>query len=275
MQEALSIKSSDWAIIEADADIKFKNDLIAWSDSKLLGAFENQNAEALKSPERKKLWNRLTSQLSDSTFRPNLKNLTHLASMIEPKDMTEPDAPFKFILDFLFKGADTSRILTVVKQGAFGSVEINRFIGNHLKRQLKLSEGSAGNLFSGAMIIMSRNDYSKNLFNGDLGVVLSDPDGIFRAYFKRADSYIGWRVDLLSEWDPAYALTVHKCQGSEFDDVMVVLPRDEKHRLLTRQIIYTAVTRAKKRVFIYGKPSALANALHRKIKRESGLTWQK
>jgi exodeoxyribonuclease V alpha subunit len=68
-------------------------------------------------------------------------------------------------------------------------------------------------------------------------------------------------------------MTVHKSQGSEFDDVLLVLPDDENHRLLTREIVYTGITRAKKRVLIYGSPQALNTALQRKIQRQSGFMW--
>jgi len=78
---------------------------------------------------------------------------------------------------------------------------------------------------------------------------------------------------MLPPWDLAFSMTVHKSQGSEFDDVLLVLPPDEDHRLLTREIVYTGVTRARKRIIIYGTASALKNALARQIERESGLGW--
>ncbi len=74
-------------------------------------------------------------------------------------------------------------------------------------------------------------------------------------------------------WEFAFAMTVHKSQGSEFDDVLLVLPDDENHRLLTREIVYTGLTRAKKRVLLYGSRPALNTALQRKIQRQSGLMW--
>ena len=77
----------------------------------------------------------------------------------------------------------------------------------------------------------------------------------------------------LPEHETVFAMTVHKSQGSEFDDVLLVLPDDENHRLLTRQIVYTGITRAKKRVLLYGSKPALNNALEKKIERESGLMW--
>ena len=164
--------------------------------------------------------------------------------------------------------------MTLIKEGIWGSIGINRFLTGYLSDRYQSSwDRLKTGVFSGALIIIARNDYSKSLFNGDTGVVIKDPQGVFRAYFKRFDSYIGFSLDLLPSWEPAYALTVHKCQGSEFDDVMVVLPSDEQHRLLNRQMIYTAVTRAKKKVVIYGKSSAIQNALKQKVQRESGLLW--
>jgi exodeoxyribonuclease V alpha subunit len=79
-------------------------------------------------------------------------------------------------------------------------------------------------------------------------------------------------VALLPEHELAYAMTVHKSQGSEFENVMVVLPDDENHPLLNRQIVYTGITRAKKRAVIVGTEDALKAALSRKIERDTGVS---
>jgi len=73
-----------------------------------------------------------------------------------------------------------------------------------------------------------------------------------RAFFQRFDSFISFSINLLPSWAPAFAMTVHKSQGSEFDDVLVVLPDNDNHRLLTRKIIYTGITRAKNRLILSG-----------------------
>ena len=80
-------------------------------------------------------------------------------------------------------------------------------------------------------------------------------------------------MDLLPPWEFAFSMTVHKSQGSEFENVLLVLPEDENHRLLTREILYTGITRAKKSVVIYGSEEALNTAIQRKIVRHSGLRW--
>jgi exodeoxyribonuclease V alpha subunit len=89
--------------------------------------------------------------------------------------------------------------------------------------------------------------------------------------FPRGDKVVSCPVGLLPEHELAYAMTVHKSQGSEFENVMVVLPDDEKHPLLNRQIVYTGITRAKKRAVIVGTEKALTAALERKIERDTGI----
>lgn len=103
--------------------------------------------------------------------------------------------------------------------------------------------------------------------------MIKDANGTYRAFFYRSGSFISFPVNLLPSWELAFAMTVHKSQGSEFDDVLLVLPDDENHRLLTRQIVYTGITRAKKRVLLYGSQPTLNNALEKKIERQSGLMW--
>ena len=127
--------------------------------------------------------------------------------------------------------------------------------------------------FSGALIMITKNDYAKELFNGDVGVVLADRTGTFRAFFPRLATYAHFSMDLLPPWEFAFSMTVHKSQGSEFDNVLLVLPEDENHRLLTREILYTGITRAKKSVVIHGSEAALNTAIQRKIVRHSGLGW--
>jgi len=89
--------------------------------------------------------------------------------------------------------------------------------------------------------------------------------------FPRGDKVVSCPVGLLPEHELAYAMTVHKSQGSEFENVMVVLPDDKDHPLLNRQIVYTGITRAKKRAVIVGTEGALSTALSRKIERDTGI----
>ena len=177
----------------------------------------------------------------------------------------------------VFELTGRSKILALLRQGPSGCNEINAIIGQYLATRmdadLNPARDAATGLFAGALIMVTRNDYNRGLFNGDLGVVIRDINGHFRVYFQRADDYQAFPVDHLPAWESAFAVTVHKSQGSEFDDVLLVLSDDSAHRLLTREILYTGVTRARKRVIIYGSRQAIETAVSQKISRQSGLVW--
>ena len=167
----------------------------------------------------------------------------------------------------LFNWLDRSRILTVVRKGTFGASTINdlviteRFGGRRPANPLSTV---------GVPVMVTRNTRERNLWNGDIGVTVKGPDGMV-VLFPRGDKVAVCPVGLLPEHELAYAMTVHKSQGSEFDNVMVVLPDDKEHPLLNRQIVYTGITRAKKRAVIVGTKVALARALERKIDRDTGI----
>ena len=179
----------------------------------------------------------------------------------------------RYLLDRIFSVVERARILSFLRNGIYGCTVINDVIADHLIHFFDPSAKRQSDGFSGALVIITRNDYSKELFNGDVGVIIKDAHEAYRAFFHRSGTYISFPVNLLPSWEFAFAMTVHKSQGSEFDDVLLVLPDDENHRLLTREIVYTGVTRAKKRVLLYGSQPALNTALQRKIRRQSGLMW--
>jgi len=177
------------------------------------------------------------------------------------------------LLDGIFAVVERARILSLLRNGRYGCTVINDVIAGHLAHLLDPSTETRVDGFSGALVIITRNDYSKELFNGDVGVIIRDVQTTYRAFFHRSGLYVSFPVNLLPSWEFAFAMTVHKSQGSEFDDVLLVLPDDENHRLLTREIVYTGLTRAKKRVLLYGSQQVLNTALQRKIQRQSGFRW--
>ena len=169
----------------------------------------------------------------------------------------------------LFKELNRRRILTLVREGWYGVKEANAF----LLKAAKAAVGVRGDYLSmvGVPIMVTHNTPDRNLFNGDVGVTVRGPHGMV-VLFPRGAKTIACPVALLPEHELAYAMTVHKSQGSEFENVMVVLPDDEKHPLLNRQIVYTGITRAKKRAVIVGTEKALTAALSRKIERDTGVS---
>ena len=126
---------------------------------------------------------------------------------------------------------------------------------------------------AGRPVMVTKNDYPLRLFNGDMGITLPDPDGNqeLRVFFPSADGEVRKFPPLrLPEHETVYALTVHKSQGSEFDRVLLILP-DRDAPVLTRELIYTGITRAREQVEIWGEETTFCRALSRRIQRSSGL----
>ena len=168
----------------------------------------------------------------------------------------------------LFKKLNSRRILTLVREGKYGVKEANA----HLLKEAKGDKHKYADYLSipGVPIMVTKNSDERRLFNGDVGITVRGPHGMV-VLFPRGEKTIVCPVSLLPEHELAYAMTVHKSQGSEYDNVMVVLPDDEMHPLLNRQIVYTGITRAKKRAVIVGMEKVLKVALVRKLERNTGI----
>jgi exodeoxyribonuclease V alpha subunit len=111
--------------------------------------------------------------------------------------------------------------------------------------------------YSGKQIIINKNNYNLNLYNGDIGIMFLDSDNDYKVYFEIEDQIIGYKLSYLDYYDLSYAITVHKSQGSEFDHVAFILPEVD-HPLLTRKLLYTAVTRAKQKLSIWGNRNVIS-----------------
>ena len=169
----------------------------------------------------------------------------------------------------LFLLVDRFRLLTLVRDGAWGCNEINEFFELFLRPRLHRDTRSG--LFVGAQVLITRNDAARGLFNGDVGITLRDRQGGLRVLFERRDGCISFPSESLPAHELGFALTVHKSQGSEYQNVMVVLPPAGGRRLLAKELIYTAITRAKSLAVICSTKEAIQFAIARKIVRESAL----
>jgi exodeoxyribonuclease V alpha subunit len=116
---------------------------------------------------------------------------------------------------------------------------------------------------------VTANDYGLHVYNGDTGVVVARPDGL-RAVIFGAAGPLDFATSRLSDVETMYAMTIHKSQGSQADEVTVLLPPEDS-RLLTRELFYTAVTRAKVKVRVVGSEAAIRAAIGRRVVRASGL----
>jgi exodeoxyribonuclease V alpha subunit len=124
-----------------------------------------------------------------------------------------------------------------------------------------------------------RNDYNVGLFNGDLGIVLPDATSSeLRVFFRGEDGdVLNFAPGRLPAHEPAFALTVHKSQGSEFRDALLILPERDAP-VLTRELLYTGVTRVRETVEVWAAENILRQTIERRIERNSGLRdrlWKK
>jgi exodeoxyribonuclease V alpha subunit len=120
--------------------------------------------------------------------------------------------------------------------------------------------------YAGRPLLVNENDYELRLYNGDTGVVVAEDDRLVAAF----DRGLRFSPTRLSAVDTAYAMTIHKSQGSQFGTAAVLLPEPEA-RILTRELLYTAVTRARRRLILAGSEAAIRAAVKRPIARASGL----
>ena len=137
---------------------------------------------------------------------------------------------------------------------------VNQWIGTSTRKQW----------FVGRPILITKNDHSNHLYNGDVGVVCSDKDGGVRVVFDGIDGPREFPTVRLPEVETVHALTIHKSQGSEYKHAVVVLPTG-RSRLLTRELLYTGVSRAREQLTIVASESALRTAVNTVVIRASGL----
>ncbi|MEK8088869.1 exodeoxyribonuclease V subunit alpha [Thermithiobacillus plumbiphilus] len=169
------------------------------------------------------------------------------------------------------------RVLCALRDGPYGVAGLNQAIESALAHKGLISPGNLH--YAGRPVMVIRNDYTLRLYNGDIGILLPDPaaNGAIRAFFAQPDGSVrAIHPNRLPEHDTAYAMTVHKSQGSEFDEVLLVLPEADAP-VLTRELIYTGVTRARRHMILHGSASILSLAIRRRVSRASGLLdklWQ-
>jgi exodeoxyribonuclease V alpha subunit len=125
--------------------------------------------------------------------------------------------------------------------------------------------------YPGKPVMITANNHTLGLYNGDVGVTLPDAQGELRVVFPgTGESFRSYAPARLPGFDRAYATTVHKSQGSEFDEVLLLLPGTESP-VVTRNLLYTAVTRARRRCIIQGSEDAVRAGTRRKPAKMSGL----
>ncbi len=176
------------------------------------------------------------------------------------------------------------RVLAPMRGGRYGTEELNRLSAKLLAASSGRLPRGTGAIDSGSdtggdkrdfsflyPLLIERNDYNLNLYNGDTGICFRNKEGKVLALFRSAKGeLLQLPLALLPKFEICFAMTIHKSQGSEFDHLALVLPL-ERHPLLTGEMLYTAVTRAKNRLSLFGSEEVFCDAIQKRIIRRSGL----
>ena len=163
------------------------------------------------------------------------------------------------------------RILCAVREGEWGVVGLNEAIEQRLDSMGLIRR--RGEWYVGRPVMITRNDYGTGVFNGDIGLTLPDPErpGSLRVYFLEGDRVRSVLATRLRHVETAYAMTVHKSQGSEFRHTVLVLPK-ERGAMIARELVYTGITRASQLFTLVSAGSGiLGEAIVRRTRRASGL----
>lgn len=193
---------------------------------------------------------------------------TYFAALADKPDTVEKfdDKAGKVLLAF-----DRFRVLCAVRDGKWGVAGMNAAVEAEARKR-RLLKGS-GQWYHGRPVIVTRTDRSLGISNGDVGVCLSDPrrDGSMRVFFPQGEGVRSISSARLSHVETAFAMTVHKVQGSEFEHVALVLP-DHPNPIVARELVYTGITRAKTHFsLLTPNPGMVAKAIEKTTDRTSGL----
>ena len=164
----------------------------------------------------------------------------------------------------------TARILCATKMGPQGTENMNRYV------ELMLSQRGYLHIdhpfYENRPVMVRKNNRSLGLSNGDIGLVRKDENGITWVYFNDENGQLK-RIQpaYLGDAQTVFAMTIHKSQGSEYTNILTCIPKDGSSKILTKELLYTAVTRAKKRVIVQGSRERLIACCEREVRRASGI----
>jgi exodeoxyribonuclease V alpha subunit len=190
----------------------------------------------------------------------------HLRKVLVPQALRLREAAILGNAEAALATLDEHRLLCAHRRGPYGV----RFWNRQVERWLAEETGEPiwSDWYAGRPVLVTANDYGLKLYNGDTGVTLVR-DGVLRAAIAGAEQ-LEFATSRLSDVDTMHAMTIHKSQGSQADEITVLLPQEDS-RLLVRELFYTAVTRAKERVRVIASEQALRAAVERRAVRASGL----
>lgn len=234
--------------------VRLSNAILEKNFEECMSILKSSSIVSLKDINLPHLINDIFSEEACSYFN----YLNYIEKLTLPLSLDEVKKLFKTLNKFI--------VLTTTNEGKFGVKNLNFYIENVVKN--KLSSNSVW--YSGRPIIILKNDYNLNLNNGDIGICIIEnnlPYVIFEDGLK-------FNINLIHNFEVAYAITIHKSQGSEYENVAIIFDansHDENNSIYTNQTLYTAITRARNTLRIYAKELELKNAIITQATRASGL----
>ncbi|MBE2895161.1 exodeoxyribonuclease V subunit alpha [Spirabiliibacterium falconis] len=174
-------------------------------------------------------------------------------------------------VDAIFRAFLQVRYCCALRSGEFGVTYLNQAISEHLKREGALHFTHRDEWYHGKPIMITQNDSVIGLYNGDVGLCLRDEHGKLKVWFEQGQQqYIAFSPSRIPAFEPTFMMTVHKSQGSEFDKTVLVLPPTHTP-LITRELLYTAITRAKREFAVFGNKAVWESGVQSPVQRRSGL----
>ncbi len=167
-----------------------------------------------------------------------------------------------------FEAFDRFQILCVLREDETGVRQVNQWVADVMRQEGFLH--GQGIWYQGRPIMIIGNNYGLGLFNGDIGITMVDDSGRLRVYFKRGDKFCAISCARIPAHETAFAFTVHKSQGSEFNRVILMLP-GRQSPVLSRELLYTAVTRSKRHFELWGDDDIFRVGIEKRFERSTGL----
>lgn len=183
-------------------------------------------------------------------------------------------SPEQVEIQAIFEAFQQVRLLSALRVGELGVERLNQIIAEALKKERLIHFHQTRENYFGKPILITENSPQLDIFSGDIGIILPDEQGESRVYFNQGEAtFRSISLNRLPEYEVAYVMTVHKSQGSEFDHTLLILPL-KSNPILTKELIYTAITRAKTQFTLFGNEAIWKQSVRTEIERQSGLREQ-
>ncbi len=240
----------------ASSILKVAKEVIKGKGDEALSLLKEDSSQIIYNeiPNIEKLIGLIVKKYNLQAFAGSYKKFPQLRSSNNPNH--------KF-LDDQFQRFENFAVLIPSRKGTYGVENINNQINFAIT-------GREKSIYHGQPIMIRTNDYNLSLFNGDRGIIFNFGGEFYAVFREGTDKYRYIHAGKLSSFDTAYVQTIHKSQGSEFGEVMIIVP-DGAERLLTREIIYTGLTRAKEKVTLLSSDQIFCKAVLRDVERHSGI----